>query len=79
VSTKTIEITTQPGLRDMLLSLLEADTELILTEDGEALARVTLVKKFSREQLAGLHRGSMTLHDDFDEPLPDSFWFGDES
>jgi antitoxin (DNA-binding transcriptional repressor) of toxin-antitoxin stability system len=78
MSTRTIELTTQPSLRDNLLPLLEADTELILTNNGETLARVTLVKKVSREQLAGLHRGSMILHDDFDEPLPDSFWFGEE-
>jgi hypothetical protein len=35
-------------------------------------------RKLSRRELAGLHRGAMVMHDDFDEPLPDSFWFGDE-
>jgi hypothetical protein len=27
---------------------------------------------------AGLGKGSMRMSDDFDAPLPDSFWFGEE-
>ncbi|QZZ20982.1 hypothetical protein J5X98_00235 [Leptothermofonsia sichuanensis E412] len=25
-----------------------------------------------------LHPGAFVMHDDFDQPLPDSFWLGDE-
>jgi hypothetical protein len=29
------------------------------------------------ERKPGLHPGSFIVHDDFDEPLPDSFWLGE--
>jgi len=27
----------------------------------------------------GLHQGMLTMSEDFDEPLPDSFWLGDDA
>jgi hypothetical protein len=30
-------------------------------------------------RILGLHKGSMWLSDDFDDPLPDEFWFGGET
>jgi hypothetical protein len=32
----------------------------------------------SIERIPGLHAGTTWVSDDFDDPLPDSFWFGDE-
>ena len=29
-------------------------------------------------RILGLHKGSMYMHDDFDDPLPDAFWLGEE-
>ncbi|MBI1278911.1 MAG: toxin-antitoxin (TA) system antitoxin [Anaerolineaceae bacterium] len=76
--TKTLDITTLQAVKDTLLSLLDKDTEIILTENGQPVARVLPVKKLPRKQLAGLFPNAMVMHDDFDEPLPDSFWLGDE-
>ena len=76
--TKTLDITTMQAVKDSLLSWLEQDTEIILTENGHPIARVLPMEKLSRKQLSGLNRGSMIMHDDFDEPLPDNFWLGDE-
>jgi hypothetical protein len=41
----------------------------------EALSEVTYSKP--RERKPGLHLGSFIISDDFDEPLPDSFWLGE--
>jgi len=30
------------------------------------------------ERTPGLHSGTTWVRDDFDEPLPDSFWLGEE-
>ena len=76
--TKTVDITTMKEVKDSLLSLLAQDVEIILTENGQPVARVLPVKKLTRKQLAGLFRGAMEMHDDFDEPLPEAFWLGDE-
>ena len=76
--TKTLDITTMQVVKDALLSLLGQDTEIILTENGHPVARVLPIEKLSRKQLTGIYRGAMEMHDDFDEPLPDNFWLGDE-
>ena len=31
-----------------------------------------------QERILGLHRGAMEASEDFDAPLPDSFWLGEE-
>ena len=31
----------------------------------------------SHKRVAGLGKGTMVIADDFDEPLPDSFWLGE--
>ncbi len=31
-----------------------------------------------RERVLGLHPGAMEASEDFDAPLPDSFWLGEE-
>jgi hypothetical protein len=34
---------------------------------------------FSKKtRVAGLHAGQMTVQDDFDDPLPDEFWLGED-
>jgi antitoxin (DNA-binding transcriptional repressor) of toxin-antitoxin stability system len=75
--TKTLDITTMQAIKDAV-SLLEQDTEIILIENGYPVARILPVKKLTRKQLSGLNPGAMVMHDDFDEPLPESFWLGDE-
>jgi hypothetical protein len=32
----------------------------------------------SSPRILGLNRGAMKMSDDFDEPLPDEFWLGEE-
>jgi hypothetical protein len=31
------------------------------------------------ERIMGLHRGMIWMSDDFDDPLPDEFWFGEDA
>jgi predicted DNA-binding antitoxin AbrB/MazE fold protein len=43
---------------------------------------ITIVPKDTQskrgERILGLHPGAMQMSDDFDEPLPDSFWLGED-
>jgi len=34
--------------------------------------------KPKKERIFNLHAGLVTISDDFDDELPDSFWFGDD-
>ena len=42
-------------------------------EDAEAQP-----EKQSHKRVAGLGKGTIAIADDFDDPLPDSFWVGEE-
>lgn len=67
---------TVPTLQELLISIKEG-TEVLLTEGGIPLARLVPAEP-PPMRTAGLHRGAIQMSDDFDVPLPDSFWLGDE-
>lgn len=59
-----------------LLAAVREDTEVPIVRGGQLLARV-LPANQSKQRQAGLHRGACEISDDFDAPLPDSFWLGE--
>ena len=63
-----------------LLELAKAGNEIIISEDDAPVARLTAVPQGngSKKRIAGLHKGSILVSDDFDAPLPDSFWTGEK-
>jgi hypothetical protein len=46
-----------------------------LKELEEAEAQM---EKQPHKRIAGLGKGTIVIADDFDEPLPDAFWLGEE-
>ena len=75
MQTKTVEIQDIQASLDELLLLVREGVEIILTEDGTPLARLTPVE--AGQRIPDLHPGGW-MSDDFDEPLPDEFWLGEE-
>ena len=77
--TKTIEVQqTQKHLKE-LLALVVKGTEIILTQGNTPIARlVPIATSPALPRVAGLHQDAIRMSDDFDEPLPDVFWLGDE-
>lgn len=68
----------QTSLREWI-SLVQQGTEIVLTEGGTPVARLLPVQETSRkERILGMHPGSIQTSDDFDEPLPDEFWLGED-
>jgi antitoxin (DNA-binding transcriptional repressor) of toxin-antitoxin stability system len=61
-----------------LLSLLKEGTEIVLTEGDKPLARIVPVEGEPGNRTPGLLPGSMQTTPDFDEPLPDQFWLGED-
>jgi prevent-host-death family protein len=91
MQTKTVDIHDAKASFDELLNLVREGVEIILTDGGTPLARLTSVetgqripdlsiKEIERARVLGLHAhlGTAWMSDDFDDPLPDEFWFGDE-
>ena len=74
--TKTVDLRdTITNLQD-LLSLVREGTEIVLTDGATPLARVVPIAFSTMPRVAGLHAGTIWTSDDFDEPLPETFWTG---
>ena len=59
------------------MSDIQNHVEVTLTRQGVPWARVLPLSQPQEQPLvpkAGLNGGSMVMSDDFDDPLPDSFW-----
>lgn len=68
----------QPGL-DELLQQLSMEGEILLTRGSQPLALLSSVAQPASSvpvRIPGLHAGTTWTSDDFDDPLPDAFWFG---
>ena len=61
-----------------LLSLVRAGGEVLITEAEQPIVKLTTVGPTRKKRVAGLHRGAIWTSEDFDEPLPDEFWLGQE-
>jgi antitoxin (DNA-binding transcriptional repressor) of toxin-antitoxin stability system len=63
-----------------LLALVREGTEVLLTEDDTPIAKIVPVEQkqaLIRPRVPGLFPG-IWMSEDFDDPLPDEFWFGEE-
>jgi len=78
--TRTVSVDeAQEKLQDLLAQAL-AGNEVIITEHGKPVARLVPVPVVAakKKRVAGLNRGTIWTSEDFDQPLPDEFWLGQE-
>jgi prevent-host-death family protein len=68
----------QDKLQDLVAQAV-AGNEVIITEHGTPVVRlVPVIMPSKKKRVAGLNRGTISTSEDFDEPLPDEFWLGQE-
>ena len=67
------------GRLQQLLELAARGHEIIIHDPTAGRAKqVPVPETYSRApRVLGLHKGQVRMSDDFDAPLPDSFWFGE--
>jgi antitoxin (DNA-binding transcriptional repressor) of toxin-antitoxin stability system len=76
---KQIDLQEKETTVEELLALIEDGSEVILTKGETPVARVLPIKELpKKERSPGMHPNSIWMSDDFNDPLPDEFWFGDE-
>lgn len=61
-----------------LAELAAKGTEVIITMDDGRQLKLVAEEPAAREGLFGLYEGQIRISDDFDDPLPESFWLGDD-
>jgi len=85
---KQIDVQEQQTTVEELLALVQAGGEIILMRGDTPVARMTSVessvtvndpKTDKSERIPGLHAGMIWVSDDFNDPLPDEFWFGEDT
>ncbi len=78
MAAKTVDIQEAQSHLKELLTLVSTGTEIILIEGDTPVARLVAPEPPSMPRLAGLHQGAMYTSEDFDAPLPDTFWTGNQ-
>ena len=77
--TQTVSIDEAKNRLQDLLELASEGNEVIITDGGKPLARlVPIASSKNSKRIAGLNRGKIWISNDFDAPLPDEFWNGQE-
>jgi len=71
---KTVDIRDAPHQLTELLSQVAAGSEIILADGSQPLARLVPITSSVTRRVPGLHPGSISVSEDFDEPLSDEFW-----
>lgn len=76
--TRTVNVNEAKRQLQDLLALALTGNEVIITKDGQPLARLVPVDTSKKKRIAGLNRGKIWASVDFDEPLPGKYWTGQE-
>ena len=81
MSTKTIELKQLQITVSELISLIQVDREIVITNDNTPVAKLILLNPADRitsdsekTPKPGLNLGAMTMSNDFNQPLSDEFW-----
>jgi antitoxin (DNA-binding transcriptional repressor) of toxin-antitoxin stability system len=76
----TLSIAEAEGKLAQLLEMAQAGHDVIIEDAHRGMARLVPVRKIPSQgsRIFGLHEGETWVSDDFDAPLPDSFWSGQE-
>ncbi len=76
----TLTISEAEGKLAQLLELVQAGHEVIIQDAHQGQAKlVAMPAQVNKPRVLGLHEGSWWVADDFDAPLPDSFWLGKDA
>ena len=77
MDSKTIDINDLQSRLPEFITTVRAGAEIILSDHDQPIARLTPIEPSPKKRIPGLNRGELWMSDDFNEPLPDSFWTGD--
>ncbi|NIM15375.1 MAG: toxin-antitoxin (TA) system antitoxin [Candidatus Aminicenantes bacterium] len=79
MTTKTVSVKEAQAQFLELLDLVSMGNRVVIQKDEEPLAELLGISSPKKgKRVAGLNRGKMRMSDDFDAPLPDEFWLGEQ-
>jgi antitoxin (DNA-binding transcriptional repressor) of toxin-antitoxin stability system len=79
MTTKTVSVKDAQAQFLELLDLVSMGNRVVIEKDEEPLAEIVGISTPKKgKRVAGLNRGTAWVSDDFDAPLPDEFWLGEQ-
>lgn len=72
--TKQIDVKEIPERLEEFLTQINSGVKWVLIDGKTPIARIVPISM----RVAGLHAGAIWTSSNFDEPLPDEFWVGNE-
>jgi antitoxin (DNA-binding transcriptional repressor) of toxin-antitoxin stability system len=79
MKTKTVSVKDAQAQFLELLDLVSQGNRVVIEKDEEPLAEIVAISTPKKgKRVAGLNRGTAWVSDDFDAPLPDEFWLGEQ-
>jgi hypothetical protein len=75
---KTVDINIGTMSVQELLSLVNEQTEIVLTDGSKPNSRLLTCLSTAKPRTSGLHPDAIATSDDFDEPLSEEFGMGEE-
>jgi len=66
-----------PELAALLRRVLDGE-DVVIVENNLPVARLVSLSADKTPRIAGLHHGAAWISDDFDAPLDESFWMGEQ-
>jgi antitoxin (DNA-binding transcriptional repressor) of toxin-antitoxin stability system len=75
--TKTVDITEAQKSLPELVDLASKGNDIIISRGEQPVARLVPVGREAKTRTPGLNRGQAWISPDFDDPLPDDFWNGE--
>jgi len=75
---KTVDINTGQTNLAELLSTLTAGSEIVITKGDTPIAYLVPASTPPMPRAPGLHSGAIHTSEDFDRPLPDDLWTGNQ-
>jgi prevent-host-death family protein len=78
MSTTTVDVQEAQAHLPELIQRAQQGEHVIIADGNTPLAVLTPVASHVQSNIPDLHPGAMRMRDDFNDPLPDSFWLGEE-
>lgn len=75
---ESIELADLQNRFEEILDQAASGAEFIILDNGRPRAMLIPIRQDRNHRKPGLHPGAIEMGPDFDDPLPDSFWLGDE-
>ena len=75
--TKTVDV--KEAKLPELVSLALEGNEVVITEGDKPVAKLIAISPTAeRKRVPDLNKGEIWMSEDFNDPLPDEFWLGEE-